>query len=336
MASTQPISDTADIFPINPEHVHIGARIGMFWPEKAAALGALMQRDGQNDPIKVVFRNDRWELIAGLHRLQGARALRMDYIDAIEVKGSAAELRLIEASENIHRRSFGPIERALFVRAIADDAEARWSEGHDGMTAQQIGQIKRWEKEREKVEGVVRPDDAADMEAGHSAAKIAGLYGWQDDVAESLGFSVRTIRSSLLIHKQIIAPFESEVWEELARTPHGKNASSLEALCRIADSEARGATIDLLIDNPALKVDQALAAVCDEAPPPKVRVVGDTKYMNNAEANLNRLSASGWRSWAPTLAETIKPSALIAVRDAIEARIAAEGGADAIGGDDDQ
>lgn len=326
MASVHPVSDS-DVFPIAPEDVHIGARIGMFWPEKAAALGALMKRDGQNDPIKVVFADDRWNLITGLHRLQGARTLRLPWINAIEVKGSAAELRLIEASENIHRRNFGPIERALHVRAIADDAETRWSDGHEGMTPQQIGQIKRWEKERAKVEGVVRPDDAADMEAEYSGAKLAGLYGWQDDVAESLGLSTRSLKRYLFIHRQIVAPFEADIWEELARSAHGENLSSLEALCRIIDIDTRRATIDLLIDNPALKVDQALAIVDEKAPQPKVRVTGDTKYMNNAGANLSRLSASGWRSFAPALAETIKPSALHEVRAAIDARIA-ELGAD--------
>ncbi|PAL25514.1 ParB/RepB/Spo0J family partition protein [Sphingopyxis sp. GW247-27LB] len=327
-----PIDAAVEVFPINPDDVYIPAGIGMFWPEEAAAIGASMKRDGQNDPIKVVFRNDRWELVAGRHRTHGARAMRLPWIYAIEVKGTAAELRLIEASENIHRRNFGPIERALFVRAIADDAEARWSEGHDGMTPQQIGQIKRWEKERAKVDGVVRPDDAANMEAEYSSAKLAGLYGWQDEVAETLGLSSRSLQRSLLIHRQLIAPFEPEVWEELARSPHGRNASSLEALCRIKDADARRDTIDLLIDNPALKVEQALAIVDEQAPQPKVRVTGDTKYMDNAGSNLARLSASGWRSFAPALAESIKPSALLAVRDAIEARIA-ELGADAVGGE---
>lgn len=335
MASAVIKTPSPDVFPINPDDVHIGARIGMFWPEKAAALGALMQRDGQNDPIKVVFRSERWELVTGLHRLQGARALRLPLVDAIEVKGSAAELRLIEASENIHRRDFGPIERALFVRSLADDAEARWSQGYEGLSAQQVGQVKRWERERAKVEGVVRPDDAADMEAAHSSAKLAGLYGWQDEVAESLGLSTRSLQRSLLIHRQLVAPFEVEIWETLARTAHGRNVSSLEALCRIRDVDVRRDTIDLLIDNPALRVDQALASVCDEAPQGKVRVSGQTKFIDGAGSNLDRMTAASQRSFAPVLAEKLKPSALIAVRDAIEARIAAEGIDELVGLDDD-
>lgn len=334
MATASIETATPDIFSLSPDNVHIGARIGLFWPEKAAALGALMQRDGQNDPIKVAFRDDRWNLVTGLHRLQGARALRLPSIDAIEVKGSDEELRLIEASENIHRRDFGPIERALFVRALADSAEARWSKGYEGLTPHQIGQIKRWEKERGKVGGVVRPEAAADMEAEYSSAKLAGLYGWQEEVAESLGLSPRSLQRSLLIHRQIVAPFESSIWEELARTAHGRNASSLEALCRIKDDDTRLATVDLLIDNPALSVAQAMAITDEQAPQPKVRVVGDTKYMNNAGANLARLSASGWRQFAGALAETIKPSALRDVRAAIDARIAELGAEESEGGDD--
>ncbi|MFY9350340.1 MAG: MucR family transcriptional regulator [Sphingobium sp.] len=47
--------------------------------------------------------------------------------------------------------------------------------------------------------------------------------------------------------------------------------------------------------------------------------------MDNAGANIARLSAEQQRSWAPAFADTIKPSALEAMRDAIVARMQAEG-----------
>ena len=45
--------------------------------------------------------------------------------------------------------------------------------------------------------------------------------------------------------------------------------------------------------------------------------------MANATSNLDRLTASSWISLAPVIADKIKPSALKAMRDAIDARIAA-------------
>ncbi|UNU43594.1 hypothetical protein EAO27_13350 [Sphingopyxis sp. YF1] len=330
-------SQHSEIFPLDPAAVVVGPRIGLFWPEKASALGALMKRDGQNDPIKVQHKKGEWLLVTGLHRLRGAIEAGLDTIKAIEVEGSSAELALIEASENIHRRDFGPIERALFIREIAELAEERWSKGHENLTPQQIGQIKRWEREREKAPGVVRADDAAAMEAEYSAATIAGLYGWQEEVAESLGLSPRTIRDSLKIHRQLIAPFEAELWELLARSPLGKKRAALMELADIADEETRRLVIDTIVgdDMGEIKsVSDAMIAAGAKAAAGKVRKAGDSKWMDGAGTNLDRLSASGWRQFAPTLVEKIKPSALVTIRDAVLARIAAEGGVEAIGADD--
>lgn len=330
-------SQHSEIFPLDPAAVVVGPRIGLFWPEKAAALGALMKRDGQNDPIKVQHKKGQWLLVTGLHRLRGATEAGLGRIMAIEVEGSVAELALIEASENIHRRDFGPIERALFIRELADLAEERWSAGHDGLSPQQIGQIKRWEREREKAPGVVRASEAAAMEAEYSAAQDSGLYGWQAEVAESLGLSARSLQISLKIHRQLIAPFESELWELLARSPLGKKRAALMELADIADEVTRRLVIDTIVgdDIGEIKsVSDAMVAAGAKAAAHKVRKAGDSKWMDGAGSNLDRLSASGWRQFAPTLVEKIKPSALVAFRDAVIARIAAEGGIEAIGADD--
>lgn len=314
----------AEVFKLSPAAVVVGRRIGLFWPEKASALGALMKRDGQNDPIKVRHKGSEWLLVTGLHRLRGAIEAGLETIDAIEVEASAAELVLIEASENIHRRDFGPIERALFVRRLADLAEARWSEGHDGLTAQQIGQVKRWERERQKAPGVVRADDAIEMESEYSAATIAGLYGWQEGVAEALGLSARSIRDSLKIHRQLIAPFEPELWELLARAPLGQKRAVLMELADIVDEATRRLVIDTIVEDDIgeiKSVADAMIAAGARAPANKPRLSGDTKWMNGAQSNLQRLSAAGWRSFAPTLVEMATPSVLVELRAAIDARL---------------
>lgn len=312
------------VLALRAAEIVIAERIGLFWPDKAAAIGALMARDGQNEPIKVVWnaKASHWVLVAGLHRLRGAMMAGMTTIDAIEVKGKADDLRLIEASENVHRREFGPLERSLFIKALADIVEKRWSGDHDGLSAQQIGQIKRWERDRQLADGIGRADEMADSEAGYSCAILCGTMGWQEEAAESLGFSRRTLQSQLRIHRQLIAPFDRAFLEAFAATPHGENGTSLEALCRIIDTPMRGRVMALLVENPALSVDQAKVAAGARIDVLKVRVSGDTKFMNNAGANLDRLSAAGWRSFASVLAEKVKAPALFAVRDALNARIA--------------
>jgi ParB-like chromosome segregation protein Spo0J len=333
------VSADDQVFQINPAEVRVGERIGLFWPEKAAALGALMQRDGQDTPIRVFWNQiaGSWQLITGLHRLQGARGLGLQWIDAIEKKGSAADFLRMEASENLHRRDFGPLERAMFIRALADDAEARWSGEHEGLSAQQIGQVKRWERERAKAPGIVRADQAAAMESEYSAVTLSGLYGWQEEVAESLGLSARSIRRSLLIHRQLIAPFDRELVDLLARTELGQKQAALFELAAIVDESTRSLVIDTIVGDEAgeLKsVADAMVAAGAKARVDKPRLTGDSKHMDGAQSNLSRLSASGWKSFAPTLVEMVKPSALPTLMAEIEARMM-ELGDGMFGGEDD-
>ena len=105
----------------------------------------------------------------------------------------------------------------------------------------------------------------------------------------------------------------------------GQKRRSLIEIGKIKDTEARKAVIDLI----ASDHDHQIASVTDakikwglkpaRLPAPE----GQSKYMANATSNLDRLTASSWISLAPVIAEKIKPSALKAMRDAIDARIAA-------------
>lgn len=311
------------IIEIDPNEVRYSNRIGLLWPEKVEAIAALMKRDGQNDPIKVRKSVDGggWMLVAGLHRLEGAKLARLK-VKAIVVDGDALQLRLIEASENMHRRDLGPIEKALFVRALADVYQAQFTRDFGGASAQEIGARKRWETERDLAQNGA--EKLADLEAAHSADTMSGLYGWQESAAEALGMSSRDLRRFLLIHRQIIAPLPDH-FEDLARHPVGQTRKNVQKLAEIASLDDRRNVIDCILKWPVGKitVEQAMAecgcADAKQAAPAQ----GQTKFLNNAAANLDRLSASSWRSWAPTLAEKVKPSALVAVRAALDARIEA-------------
>lgn len=313
----------SQIIEIDPSTVGYSDRIGLLWPEKVEAMAALMTRDGQNDPIKVRRTPDggNWMLVAGLHRLEGAKLARL-MVKAIVVEGDPLQLRLIEASENMHRRDLGPIEKALFVRALADVYEAQFTRDFGGASAQEIGQRKRWDAERGTAQQ--HPDKLAEIEAAHSADTMSGLYGWQEKAAEALGMSSRDLRRFLLIHRQIIAPLPDH-FEDLARHPVGQTRKNVQKLAEIANLDDRRNVIDCILECPVGKitVEQAMAEVGCADPKGPAPAQGQTKFLNNAAANLDRLSASSWRSWAPTLAEKVKPSALVAVRAALDARIEA-------------
>lgn len=320
--------DTGDIIlSISPSDVIVGDRLGAFHPDKAAAIGKLMAQDGQNEPIKVRKSGPRaaqpWTLVAGLHRLEGARLESFAAIQAIEVFGDEATLRKIEASENIERGSRGPLERASFVRAIADAAEARLKDQHGDLSPQEIGIRKRWDALRMKATGVEHDKTLNDAEADYSAANFATLYGWQESTAEALGLSKRTIRDDLALYRALIAPFPN-LWRGLATHPTvGDNASALREIASHA-VEARQDIIEALLEAPEMTVPQAIEGLGLKTPK-AAAATGATLFMNNTTSNLVRLSAGDQARFAPAIVDAMKPSALLALRAALDARIKKEG-----------
>ena len=126
--SGQVILNGARAFSIDPETVHVPERIGFLHEDKAVALGRLIAVDGQRDPIKVqrLKRHPSgkdWKLVVGMHRLHGC-LLEEIMVLAFEVEGSADQLAELEASENLHRRPLGPIERAKFTAATTSTNSA--------------------------------------------------------------------------------------------------------------------------------------------------------------------------------------------------------------------
>jgi len=316
------------ILALSPGDVLVGERLGAFWPDKAAAIGRLMSEDGQNEPIKVRQSGPRakkpWTLVAGLHRLEGAKLEQLAIIDAIEVTGDEATLRKIEASENIERGSRSPLERACFVRAIADAAEARLKDQHGNLSPEQIAIRARWDGMKAKATGVERDDDLNEAEADHTSANIARVYGWADETAEGLGMSRRAMYLDLALHRAIVAPFPG-LWRDLAVHPIvGENASALRDIAAIKDERTRGDLIEGLISNPELTLAQAKEGL-GLSTPAATGATGATKFMNNTTANLARLSAGDQAKIAPEIVNTMKPTALLALRAALEARIQAEG-----------
>jgi ParB family chromosome partitioning protein len=315
------------VLNLSPHDVLVGERMGAFCPLKAEAVGRLMEVFGQNEPIKVRASGPRaakpWTLIAGLKRLEGAK-LRELRIDAIEAEGDEITLRQIEASENIERGSPSPLERACYVRAIADAAEARLAGQHEGLTQQQIAVRARWAADKQKAPGVVRDDDLNKAEADHTAANFATVYGWQESTAAALGLSKRTIRDDLALHRALVAPFPA-LYRALATHPTiGENASALRDIAAIKDVGNRRALIEALIETPDMTLDQAMEGL-GLSKPAAPGATGATKFMNNMASNLRRLSAGDQARIAPEIVKTMKPSALLALRAALDARIEQEG-----------
>lgn len=255
-AAHPPYFANAEVMAIDPATVFIPERIGFLHEDKAAALGRLMAVDGQRDPIKVVARKGQqpWQLVTGMHRLRGA-LIEGIQVFAIEVIGKPEDLADLEASENLHRRPLGPIERAKFTAALVQAAQARIARQHGNLNQFQRGAKARWDAVRK---GEVRTEQALKDETEDACATIAQAYSWEESVGEALGMSRRTIHNDLKLYRLLVEPFPADLVQALARHPVvGDNAAQLKAIADIKVEAQRRAVIDRLLADPELSADEA-------------------------------------------------------------------------------
>jgi ParB-like chromosome segregation protein Spo0J len=87
-------------------------------PESVQQLTTSMSAIGLKIPIVVRRVGDRDHLVAGLHRLEAAKVLGWDFIDATVMQGDDTDARMWEIAENLHRKDLTILERA--------EQEAEW------------------------------------------------------------------------------------------------------------------------------------------------------------------------------------------------------------------
>jgi ParB-like chromosome segregation protein Spo0J len=329
------------VLELDPATIDVTDRIGLFFPEKAEAYSALLARDGQHTPIFVRRNGSRaklpWKLVAGKHRHAGC-VIAGIAVRALVVEGDEDALKAVQASENLDRRDPSPLERAMLVAAVADAAKARLIKLHDGKSQQQIaaeiGASERRGKMPQRSDGreskvQFTPVEKADAEAESAADTLAQAYRWRDATAEACGMGIDALKRSLRIFRILVEP-NRDLLDAFKDHPVASNASALLAICAKGNEPKNvRAVLEWLIANPAAATaDEALVAL--ELMPSRggtgAPATGDTKFLNGLQSNLQRLSLNGQRRAAEVIAQSITPSALVAVRDAISARIAAMDG----------
>ena len=172
-----------------PAEIHIPERLGLYFPDKAAALGRLMEVHGQRTPITVrksaAKIEQPWTLVVGMHRLNGAILKELPFVFALErIGGKAADAKDEEASENLDRRDQPPLEKAIFIHAVCEAAKERL--GLDGSVSEQkrLASKARWDRVRS---GEIRVDQALQEESDDAADTMSAAYGWEESVAEAFG-----------------------------------------------------------------------------------------------------------------------------------------------------
>lgn len=288
---------------IAPADIHIPQRLGLYFPDKAAALGRLMAIHGQRTPITVrrsaAGVEQPWTLIVGMHRLNGAIIENLPTVVALErIGGTAADALDEEASENLDRREQPPLERAIFINATCEAAQARLGNA----SQYKLGAKARWAKVRS---GEINPSQALQGDSDDAADIVSAAYGWQESVADAFGRSKRDIRRALTLYKMLVEPFPA-LTQALSDHPIvGNNASQLALIAGVDTEAARRKVIDLLLADAELSADDArVQAGIDRAEgrePTKFE-----KFTNQISGGLSRLSASEQKRGLPSIVGALK------------------------------
>lgn len=305
------VLENAALITLDPNEVDEGQRIGFLHEDKAAAIGRLMAVDGQRDPIKIVANGKKgskpWRLVTGMHRLIGARIEGIAVI-AIEVSGKPEALADLEASENLHRRPLGPIERAKFTAALVLAAQERIARQHGGLKQHQIAVKARWARVKS---GEIRVEQALKDETEDTYANVAHVYGWEESVGDALGMSRRSIHRDLALFRLLIEPFPDLI-EALAKHPIvGENASQLKLIADVKDEAARRGVIEALIADGDLSADMARASAglgSDTGAAPAGPA--HQKFYNQITGGWNRLGLTQKRDFLPQIAAMVNTPGL--------------------------
>ena len=91
--------------------VQVGNRKRKLNESKIQSLAESFSSIGQLQPITVVRKNGSYKLIAGLHRLEAAKSIGWQSIQATEFEGDEVAVELAEIDENLMRNDLAVLEQ---------------------------------------------------------------------------------------------------------------------------------------------------------------------------------------------------------------------------------
>ncbi len=240
------LAEVDSILSVERALVDLGPRLRPVDPVWAEALGQLMSREGQRDPVDI-SRNpdsDRWEVHgAGGHRWTAAGLAEIEHLKVRVHAWNPDAARLREIADLIHRSNPLPFDRAQAVaEAVACYKRMRGIDpSKDGRSASvQV----RWQNRLRE-------------EAADTNATFALVYGWSAEVAEQLGLSRRAIEYDLLLARRLQTSTVQRLREQ--RHPILSNASQLRALAKLDEAEQDRIVDQLTAALPAKSVSDAQA-----------------------------------------------------------------------------
>lgn len=156
-------------------------------PAAVKKLAASIDEIGLRHPITVRRKGERYQLVAGRHRMEAFRHLKREHIPAIIATFTNAEARLWEIAENLHRAELTKLER--------DEHVAEWIKITDGLHASQSATHRQAGQQPGGINAAAR-ELGIDKDDAHRAVKIDSLTDEAKAAARETGLDNN--RSALL------------------------------------------------------------------------------------------------------------------------------------------
>jgi len=186
---------------INLNSIYVNQRKRKLNAEKVAALAESFSLLGQLEPITLASSGEKYTLLAGLHRLEAAKFLGWETIDAELFQGDELECELVEIDENLMNNDLTVLEQGEHIQRRNEILEAM------GRRAK------------------------ADM--GHPRGATVAPLKTTDDIAKEAGLSKRSTQERTQIARNIVP----DVKELIRDTPIADSTRQLLELARLEPEE---------------------------------------------------------------------------------------------------
>ena len=183
-----------EIRKISIRDIHVPPNRRALKAEAVTQLANSMRDIGLRTPITVYQDKEKNQpvLVAGWHRLEAAKQLGWDTIDALFDTGTPDERRMWEIAENLHRAELTALERDEQVAEWIRLAEQRAADIKASADDNKLSQVATVSKGGRGNEGGVRAaarELGIDKDDAHRALKVAGLSKEAKQTARETGLA---------------------------------------------------------------------------------------------------------------------------------------------------
>ncbi len=217
------------ITKVNISEINDAERIRKTDLDYVKFLSFSLQERGLKHPITISTpdQNGLYRLLAGKHRLEAARLLGWDNIDAVvDPAQTELEQKLIEIDENLFRRELSALDKSAFLA------------------------------QRQEIYELLHPETKAGSAgafARHSQANEN--FSFTEDAAQKIGITQRSIQLSVRRHK-LICPI---VRDNISATWISEKGVILDALIKLTPDEQMSVVTTMLrAEKPQKNVASAL------------------------------------------------------------------------------